>query len=199
MSYPYSTIERPVFRTERLIVTIPEPQHAGRMLDFFQRNKEHLAPWSPPRAADFYTETFWREFLAAALGEFKRNHFIWLGLYPKDDPERPIIGTLTFTEIVRGAFQSCYMGYNLDKDYQGQQLMYEAIQPAIRYVFDTMKLHRIMANHVPHNTRSGNLLKKLGFIAEGTARKYLYINGEWQDHVLTSLTNDELESPQIWR
>jgi [ribosomal protein S5]-alanine N-acetyltransferase len=50
-------------------------------------------------------------------------------------------------------------------------------------------LSRIMANHRPENTRSANLLAKLGFEREGLARAYLRINGAWADHVLTSLIN----------
>ena len=46
-----------------------------------------------------------------------------------------------------------------------------------------------MAAYLPHNQRSANLLKRLGFVVEGYACDYLMINGQWQDHILTSLTN----------
>ena len=42
---------------------------------------------------------------------------------------------------------------------------------------------------MPENTRSGRLLARLGFVREGYSRRYLFINGAWRDHVLTSLTN----------
>ena len=67
--------------------------------------------------------------------------------------------------------------------------MAEALQAAINYVFQELNMHRVMANYIPENRRSGNVLKKLGFVVEGYAREYLFINGQWQDHVLTSLTN----------
>lgn len=51
-----------------------------------------------------------------------------------------------------------------------------------------------MANYMPHNRRSGNVLKSLGFNIEGYARDYLYINGYWEDHILTSLTNKNWEN-----
>ncbi len=51
------------------------------------------------------------------------------------------------------------------------------------------KLHRVMANYVPSNIRSENLLNRLGFRKEGTAKSYLKIAGSWQDHVLTSKIN----------
>ncbi len=47
-----------------------------------------------------------------------------------------------------------------------------------------------MANYVPTNERSGRLLRRLGFTVEGYARDYLCLNGTWQDHILTSLINN---------
>ena len=67
--------------------------------------------------------------------------------------------------------------------------MSEALPAAIDYVFANLNLHRIMANYLPDNQRSGNLLKRLGFVVEGYARDYLLINGKWQAYILTSLTN----------
>jgi ribosomal-protein-alanine N-acetyltransferase len=44
-----------------------------------------------------------------------------------------------------------------------------------------------MANYMPSNVRSASLLSRLGFEREGYARAYLFINGKWEDMVLTSL------------
>jgi ribosomal-protein-alanine N-acetyltransferase len=70
--------------------------------------------------------------------------------------------------------------------------MSEALERAIRYLFDDLLLHRIEANHMPSNTRSAKLLARLGFEREGYARDYLFIDGAFRDHVLTSLTNRAL-------
>jgi ribosomal-protein-alanine N-acetyltransferase len=77
--------------------------------------------------------------------------------------------------------------------------MFEALTDAIRFVFEGLNLHRIMANYMPRNQRSGNLLKRLDFFVEGYARDYLLINGKWEDHILTSLLNpnwqEKVENP----
>ncbi|MGS6274334.1 GNAT family N-acetyltransferase, partial [Enterobacter hormaechei] len=70
-------------------------------------------------------------------------------------------------------------------------LMFEALTAAIRYMQRTQHIHRIMANYMPHNKRSGDLLARLGFEKEGYAKDYLLIDGEWRDHVLTALTTQE--------
>ena len=68
--------------------------------------------------------------------------------------------------------------------------MFEALSLTNAYMFADLGLHRIMAGYLPHNDRSGKLLDRLGFEKEGLARKYLKINGRWEDHVLTSLINN---------
>ena len=89
----------------------------------------------------------------------------------------------------QGVSYSCSLGYSLAEDGQGKAYMHEALEAAIHYVFDDLNLHRVNANYMPHNRRSGNVLKRLGFTVEGYARDYLLINGKWEDHILTSLIN----------
>jgi ribosomal-protein-alanine N-acetyltransferase len=100
-----------------------------------------------------------------------------------------VLGECNFTNIVRGPFQACFLGFSIGGRYEGRGLMHEALSAAIDHVFSQYRLHRIMANHRPENLRSGKLLTKLGFEREGLARAYLKINGEWADHVLTSRIN----------
>jgi ribosomal-protein-alanine N-acetyltransferase len=83
----------------------------------------------------------------------------------------------------------CNLGYGLAEKRQGEGIMREALELAIDYAFKHMNLHRLQANYMPHNRRSGGLLRRLGFTVEGYARDYLFLNGAWEDHVLTSLTN----------
>lgn len=69
--------------------------------------------------------------------------------------------------------------------------MYEALGQSIRYMQQHQAMHRIMANYMPHNMRSGSLLTRLGFEREGYAKQYLQIDGQWRDHVLTALTDEK--------
>ena len=100
-----------------------------------------------------------------------------------------MLGHVNFSTIVRGAWHCCNLGYDLDAARQGQGLMTEALEAAIAFVFESWNLHRIQANYVPTNERSGKVLRRLGFTVEGYARDYLLIGGAWRDHVLTARTN----------
>ncbi len=99
-----------------------------------------------------------------------------------------IVGVINFSQIFYKAFQNAYLSYYVDVDFAGQGLMSEGLRLAIDYAFYTLKLHRLEANIQPENTKSINLVKKLGFTKEGYSQRYLKINGEWRDHERWALT-----------
>ena len=176
--------------TERLILSSPGIDRAAAMLDFAIRNREYLKPWSPPPPDDLYTISHWQEAVRKYEMAFASGSTVRFWLAPFDDPERGI-GSIGFTQIFRGAFSSCVLGYQIDQDYQRKGLMCEALSAAIEYMFVEQKLHRIAANYRPENVRSGRLLAKLGFRIEGFAKDYLFIDGAWRDHILTSHINHQ--------
>jgi len=106
-----------------------------------------------------------------------------------------LLGWANLSEIVRGVFQACYLGYSLAAAVQGRGYMTEALHEVIRFAFEDLGLHRIMANYMPRNARSAAVLQRIGFTIEGSARDYLYIAGRWEDHILTSLTNPKAPPP----
>lgn len=108
-----------------------------------------------------------------------------------------ILGRMGIGEIVRGAFQSCYLGYWIGRRYAGQGYMSEALQLTLRHAFHTLRLHRVEANIMPHNTASVALAKRSGFRFEGAARRYLQIQGRWRDHEHWAMTvEDWARSPR---
>jgi len=159
------------------------------IIGYFQKNSVHFAPTDPTMPEGFFSEPFWIERIQKSLVEFKSESSLRLFIFPEES--RQVIGTVNFTQMFRGPFQACYLGYGIDLDYQGKGLMYEALVAAIQFVFGELNFHRIMANHLSENERSARLLKRLGFTVEGLARNYLFINGAWRDHVLNSLQNPD--------
>ncbi len=178
----------PRLQTRRLTLRLYEEDESASVLDYYRRNKEHLTPWEPLRPADFLTEAYWRKFRARSREEFEADMALRLFLFHSSAPPR-VIGYLGLFNFVRGAGNFCTMGYCLDEKMQGQGLMTEALEAAIRLAFEELHMHKVFANYIPHNTRSGRLLRNLGFSVDGYSRDFLMINGRWEDHILTSLTN----------
>lgn len=178
-------------QTERLRLCLPEPSGAPAVLAYFVDNRAHLEPWEPVRPSDFYTLAFWERRLAESRAEAEAGQSLRFFLRLRGGAEEPVVGSANFTNIVRGAFRACYLGYGLDRRHEGQGLMSEALRAAIPEVFLRLDLHRVMANYQPDNERSGRLLARLGFEREGYAKDYLMIDGAWRDHVLTALVRPE--------
>jgi ribosomal-protein-alanine N-acetyltransferase len=93
-----------------------------------------------------------------------------------------IVGVANLGEIVRGLFQSAYLGFYASALYAGRGLMKEGLGLVLRHAFRDLKLHRIEANVQPANGRSLALVQALGFEKEGYSPRYLKIGGRWRDH-----------------
>ncbi len=187
----------PCIHTERLTLQLPPRDAADRVLAFFHDNAEHLAPYDPPRPDGFLTPAFWHERLERIPVEFEQDIALRLVMTKRGDENGPILGMCNFSQIFRGPLQACVLGYSLDHRHVGRGLMAEALRPAIDYVFNELGLHRIEANYMPTNERSGRLLRRLGFVVEGYARDYLFIAGGWQDHVRTARTHVVPEAVRV--
>jgi len=185
--------------TARLRLVAPNESLAAALADFHERNRAHLAPWDPPSDAAFFTEHDQARRLREGAAAFAAGTaYRWL-LQPIGDSHR-VIGSINFSNIVRGAFQSCNLGYALDQAFEGQALMTEALRCAIGEVFsERINLHRIQAAYRPENWRSAEVLKRLGFHDEGLCNDYLFIDGMWRVHRLVALLNRNFVLPDAWR
>ncbi|WOD41591.1 GNAT family N-acetyltransferase [Nodosilinea sp. E11] len=183
-------------KTQRLTLRLGTTDDIPAILHYYQTNRAYLEPFEPQRPDRFYTRDFWQTVLASRATDFHTGYGVKLLILLQNEPDQ-VIGTINLNTIVRGALHGATLGYGLSAQHQGQGYMTEAGQRLIAYAFDELNLHRIMANYLPHNHRSANVLKRLGFAIEGMARDYLFINGQWQDHVMTSLVNPNWQMPEL--
>lgn len=177
------------YDTKRLQLRIIRPSYAREVLDFYLSNKELFEKNEPPRQEGFYTLKHQQAILEAEYGMALRGELIRFWIFLKDSGK--LIGTISFRNIIRTYYQSCKLGYKLDERYWGCGYMTEALREGIRIIFDEVKLHRIIAEVMPENTRSIRLMERLCFVKEGIQRKIYYINGSWEDHILYSLLSSE--------
>jgi ribosomal-protein-alanine N-acetyltransferase len=92
------------------------------------------------------------------------------------------VGVVDLSEIVRGYFQSAYLGYFAFEPHAGRGLMREGLAQVVQHAFETMALHRLEANVQPGNAASIALVRTVGFTKEGYSKRYLKIGGQWMDH-----------------
>ena len=150
-------------------------------LEMVRESRELHRPWTyPPERADQFDDLVSRtvrddfECLAAVLVE-----------------NGDLVGIFTVSQIVRGYFQSAYLGYYANARHAGQGLMSEAMQLVLDLAFGPMALHRLEANIQPANGPSIALARRAGFRLEGYSPRYLLIGGRWRDHERYAITSDE--------
>jgi ribosomal-protein-alanine N-acetyltransferase len=165
-----------VLRTRPVTLT-----DAPRLAEQLRRSREYLAPWDAARPAVYFTEQGQREVIAAALADREQGraepHVIL-------DDGGAVVGRATLNTIVRGAFQSCSLGYWVAAEAAGRGLATAATRAMVEVAFGALDLHRVEAGTLRHNHRSQRVLERNGFVRFGVAPEYLKIAGRWQDHVL---------------
>ena len=174
--------------TERLHLRLAGERDVPAIVRYYRDNASHLAPSHPAWPEDFFTDAFWLERVLHDSHDFAAGLSARFVLFERARPAE-IIGSIHFSDVRKNPMYACFLGYHLAADKQGRGLMTEALRAAVRWAFEALGLHRIMANYMPSNERSANVLRRLGFTVEGYARDYLLLDGAWRDHILTSLIN----------
>lgn len=183
----------PYLQGKRVFLRLATVEDIPQIIAFYHDNAAHFEKVASPKPDSFYTIEFWQNKILTTRQDFQNDKACNFFIFNISD--RNILGFINFFSFVRGAFHACTLGYGLAETAQGKGLMTEALQLAIHFIFNDLNIHRIMANYSPTNKRSGQLLCRLNFIVEGHAKNYLLVHGEWQDHILTSLTNDAWKFP----
>jgi ribosomal-protein-alanine N-acetyltransferase len=160
---------------------------APAMLDLQLENKAFFEKFAMERNSDYYTLENIQKRLKMFAENAKLDEDYFFGIFTNDSSR--LIGTINLFAIMRGSIQSAFVGYFLDEKHNGKGYTTEAVKLIVKYAFDELKLHRVEAGVMPHNTGSIRVLEKAGFEKEGLARKNVKINGKWEDHQQMAIVN----------
>ena len=145
----------------------------------YARNRQHLAPWDPERSEEFFTEPGQRKDTGAKLESARLGLADPWSIWHAGD----LVGRVNLNNIVRGVFQSASVGYWVDCQHTGRGVARAAVGHALRRATE-LGLHRVEAGTLVHNLASQAVLKRCGFEQYGAAADYLFIAGDWRDHLL---------------
>jgi len=154
------------------------PMNAEEILEYYKKNKNHLAPFEPTKDNNFYTLETQKKYLNKSYREFLGGTNIDLGIFK----EEKLIGKIKLSRILHGSFKNGILGYSIDEDEQGKGYMKESVKLLLKYAFHECELHRVEASALVNNEKSRRVLTKCGFKLIGINEKYLLINGKWEDH-----------------
>jgi ribosomal-protein-alanine N-acetyltransferase len=165
----------------------PRRRDAAAFLQAAQHSRRLHAGWVVAPLTPEAFETYRARF-GGRRDVQTRSHYGYLALRRDDDT---LVGVLNLSEIVRGSFQSAYLGYYGFRANAGKGLMKEALGVALDAAFGPLALHRVEVNIQPGNVRSIGLVTALGFTREGFSRRYLRIGERWRDHVRFAMLADD--------
>jgi [ribosomal protein S5]-alanine N-acetyltransferase len=190
-----------LFRTVSFAETLPAIEGNGVVLRAPQmgdypdwsalreRSRDFLTPWEPTWPADDLTRGAFRRRVRRYAEDLRADQAYAFFLFRKQD--NALIGGMTLANVRRGVAQAGSLGYWMGAPFAGRGYMTAAVEALVPFAFGTLRLHRLEAACIPSNTASVRLLERTGFVREGIARKYLCINGLWQDHLLYGLVGTD--------
>ncbi len=150
-------------------------------LEMVRESRDLHRPWTyPPERADQFDDL---------VSRTVRDDFKCLAAVLVENGD--LVGIFTISQIVRGYFQSAYLGYYANARHAGKGLMAEAMALVLDHAFGPLSLHRLEANIQPGNAPSIALARGAGFRLEGYSPRYLLIGGRWRDHERYAITADE--------
>jgi [ribosomal protein S5]-alanine N-acetyltransferase len=164
---------------------------AEALTEQLRSNRDFFAPWMPARDDSFFSVDAQRANLADALDAYGRGTAVPLVIL---DDDGQLIGRLDLNGITRGAFQSASLGYWVSRSHNGRGFAVAAVADAVVIAFEELRLHRLQAETLLHNTASQRVLTRNGFKPFAVGPAYLQIAGEWQDHLLYHLLNERWQA-----
>jgi len=105
--------------------------------------------------------------------------------------ENKVIGSIGLHNL-DPARKTVEIGYGISPDYWGQGIFTKAGLILIDHIFNSLRLHRIVARTASENIASIRGLEKLGFKVEGTMRDYYcFTDKSWHNATLMSLLSTD--------
>ena len=175
-----------------MTLRLPRPEDLTEYVRVHERSWPHLAPWMPEQPpGETFADMFTRQLDRAIKGAAEESEFRLVGFAP----DGRIVGFFGLSQIYRGAFHNAYAGWSVNVEFIGHGYATEAVTAMLDFAFAApptgIALHRVQANIIPHNAASLRVAQKCGFRFEGTAKSYLKIAGEWQDHAMYAKLAEE--------
>lgn len=175
--------------TERLSLRVLSKQQAEKVLEFYCRNRDIFEKYEPVIGNDFYTISHQRKILDFEYQNIMKLSMLRYWIFEKNNPDQ-VIGTISFRNIVRPIYESCTVGYKMDRDYINRGYCTEALNATIPVLAHELGIHRFEALILPDNEPSIHMIEKLGFKYEGILRDKIIIGGERLDHCMFAYLAD---------
>jgi len=145
------------------------------------------------RSRNYLSE--WLPFAKLTKSKADTEKFINSVIYSQDNKKEKVFeiwyqnqfaGLLGLKDINEN-YRKLELGYWLCQEMQGKGILINSCKVLIKYIFDSMKMNRIVIKVAVGNAKSSAIPKKLGFHFEGIEREGEALHGKFVDLEIYSL------------
>ncbi len=139
-----------------------------------------------------YTEEDAKHFIEKSKQRIAENKSYDLAVCFKNEPNK-VVGCVSLVGINPVA-RRAEMGYWTARELWGKGIATEAACAIIKFGFEKLNLHSIMARHFKNNPASGKVMQKCGMTYIGTMRDNEFRLNEFHDVVYYELLESDLKN-----
>ncbi|MCL1823205.1 MAG: GNAT family N-acetyltransferase [Oscillospiraceae bacterium] len=162
----------PILESEELNLKKVEPCDAEDLYEILTNvNLYRYKPGNPLKSLDAVTKV-----IGHYERDFNKHKTIFLGIYDKNTKNKLIgIGEIFGFDYMANRVE---VGYTLNEHFWGKGFATSATKLMLDYLFNKIGVNSIQAMPMPENVKSCNVLKRCGFVHEGTLRQCKHWTGK---------------------
>ena len=178
-----------LFETERLTLRYLRTEDVDDLLPYHSDAASvRYIPWDV-RDREFVVDWLTRAVTYTGIQDDQNG--LLLAIVHKESGR--VIGQLNASMVDRP--NNCAdIGYISNPNYRGQGFVHEALTALIHHLFETEKVHRVIADIDIRNHESVRVIERLGFRREATFLENDFLKGEWCSMHLYALLSREWRS-----
>jgi [ribosomal protein S5]-alanine N-acetyltransferase len=172
----------------KVVLRLPDMDDYDSWQALRRKSRAFLEPWEPKWDERELSRLSFRERVRRCTQLANEDQAYAYLIFNLEDE---LVGGITLSNVRRGVAQMGSLGYWIGAPFQRQGYMTDAVIAVSQHAMRVMGLNRVEAACLPHNAASVRLLQACQFEQEGRARRYLKINGKWEDHLLFAKVSAE--------
>lgn len=196
-------IEKRVLRTDRLLLRPLGEEDRAAFVAFEEANSAFFARYAPHPPGVVDAGSAFERVLRRTDEGFAGGTAVRLSMFLLERGD--LVGHISIGDIVRGQAQRANIGYRVGERFCRRGLATEALRAVAEYGLAAegaeraeraegdaggLGLHRVECSVQPENAASLAVARKAGFVQEGYFPRFLFIGGEWRDHLILARRAD---------
>ncbi|RCW62564.1 GNAT family N-acetyltransferase [Saliterribacillus persicus] len=170
---------------EELSLKLIDMRDAEKVFALTNNSRDYLKEWLPWLEKTKKIEDT-HEYIKASLKDFAEDKSMNTVILYKNE----IVGIAGFNQL-DWSNKLAYIGYWLDKDFQGKGIMTRVSKALTDYAFNELNMNKVEIRAASENKKSRSVPERLDFVEEGHIRQAEYLYDHYVDLVVYGILAEE--------